>query len=413
MPSITETRNSPNHFNGRAGWKVDMIGNHICEGTYAGSISWLCNTASGASSHFVVAKDGRICQLVSLTDGSWCNGTSTSGSNVDYRKSSLSIVKGRATNANYYTFSIEHEGYSGQAMPEAQYQATLWLHRYLISEAKRLYGVTIPIDREHIVGHYQINPITKPNCPGTGFPFDRLINDLRGADTEKANSFVGKHLKCLQNTTMCSNAGYDNPTTGTLNAGSVVYCEKLHNVRGLYMALKDADKRDFLPQAWTNSFNNFEITTYNPTIEVTDVSITNVSNELEVGEEMDLSVIVNPSNATNKTITFSSNDTNIAEVTNTGKITAKGIGTTTIKATANNGKVGLLEIKVYKEEEPTPVDPEPTEPETPVEPGPVIPDPVIPEEPGTPEKEKSIIYKIVSAIVNFIANTLKEVFKKK
>lgn len=411
MPSINERRNSPNHFNGRAGWKVDMICNHICEGTYSGSISWLCNTASGASSHFVVAKDGRICQLVDLTDGSWCNGTSTNGSNLDYRKSTLGIVKSRATNANYYTFSIEHEGYSGQAMPEAQYQATLWLHRYLIAEAKRLYGVTIPIDREHIVGHYQINPITKPNCPGTGFPFDRLINDLKGADTEKANSFVGKHLKCLTNTTLYSTAGYSGATTSTLSAGTVVYCEKLHTTNGTYMALKNADKTAFLePAAWTNSFNNFEITTYNPTIEVTDVSITNVSNELEVGEEMDLSVLINPSNATNKNVTFSSSDTSVAEVTSAGKVTAKGVGNAIITATANNGKAGSLLIKVYKEEEPPVVDPEPSEPEIPVEPGPVIPEEPTPEE---PEKEKSIIYRIVSTIVNFVVDTIKGIFKKK
>jgi len=177
-------KNSPNKYNGRNGWKPDMIVCHITEGSYEGAVSWLCNPDAEASAHFVVAQDGRITQLVPLTDGAWCNGTSTDPSkNTYYGKSSLAAVRERKTNANYYTVSIEHEGIWAKTkgkLTDAQLAATIELIAYIRSEVKRIYGVEIPLDREHIVGHYQINPITKPNCPGALFQFDAIISALKG-----------------------------------------------------------------------------------------------------------------------------------------------------------------------------------------------------------------------------------------
>lgn len=175
---------SPNKYNGRNGWKPDMIVCHITEGSYAGAISWLCNPASKASAHFVVAKDGRITQLVELTDSSWCNGTSTDpNSKVYHGKSTLKKVKARKTNANYYTVTIEHEGIWAQGkgkLTDAQLAATIELMKHIRAEVKRIYGIDIPVDREHIVGHYQVNPVTKPNCPGSAFQWDAVIAALKG-----------------------------------------------------------------------------------------------------------------------------------------------------------------------------------------------------------------------------------------
>jgi subtilisin family serine protease/uncharacterized membrane protein YgcG len=51
-----------------------------------------------------------------------------------------------------------------------------------------------------------------------------------------------------------------------------------------------------------------------------------------------LSAIISPANATNKTVTFSSSDTDVATITNDGKLTFEGAGTTTITVTTNNNK---------------------------------------------------------------------------
>jgi N-acetyl-anhydromuramyl-L-alanine amidase AmpD len=189
--NITQ-RPSPNKYDGRKGWKPDMIVCHITEGSYDGAVSWLCNPQAQASAHFVVAQDGRVAQLVQLTDGAWCNGTSTDvGSSVYYGKSTLAVVRERKTNANYYTVSIEHEGVWAKTkgrLTDAQLAATIELIKYIRSEVKRIYGVEIPIDREHIVGHYQINPITKPNCPGSEFQFDAIIAALKGTGSSAGAS---------------------------------------------------------------------------------------------------------------------------------------------------------------------------------------------------------------------------------
>ena len=53
-----------------------------------------------------------------------------------------------------------------------------------MEEIDRIYGIEIPIDREHMIGHCEINPVTRPHCPGEDFPFDRLIAMARGEDAE-------------------------------------------------------------------------------------------------------------------------------------------------------------------------------------------------------------------------------------
>lgn len=171
---------SPNYMS-RNGWKPDMIVLHVAEGTFKGTVSWCCNPNSGVSCHFVTGKNGEKEQLVDLDKASWCNGTSTKkGDKYDYRRSTNRLVRERKTNANFYTISIENEGYSYKdgkgALTEKQYQTVLKLCKELIKK------YNIPVDREHIVGHYEIAPVEKPNCPGPKFQWDRLMKDLKGEE---------------------------------------------------------------------------------------------------------------------------------------------------------------------------------------------------------------------------------------
>ena len=69
---------------------------------------------------------------------------------------------------------------------------------------------------------------------------------------------------------------------------------------------------------------------------------------LSVGDTAQLTVKVEPDNAADKTVTWSSSNTAFATVDNTGKVSAKAEGKATIMATANDGskKSGSLEITV-------------------------------------------------------------------
>lgn len=180
--NLVKKYSSPNFNKGRNGWKPDIIVDHItgAGGTYMSAIYWFQNPQSNTSSQFILAKDGTVYQMVDLENTAWCNGTSVKGDVRDYRKATSSIVKSRATNANYYTISIEHENDGGGELTDAQLKASIELHKYIIDEVKRIYGITIPADRQHIIGHCEINPINRPNCPGVNFPFTTIINALNG-----------------------------------------------------------------------------------------------------------------------------------------------------------------------------------------------------------------------------------------
>jgi len=170
---------SPNHYNGRGGKSVIAIVDHIMQGTMASTRGWFNNQASQVSSTFGVGKDGSIEQYVDLANAAWANGIAE---NIDTSIPWLVDAVRNNINENNLTVSIEHEGNTGDVMPEAQYQSTLALHRWLIS----LYN--IPVDRKHIIGHYQISGHIKANCPGTGFPWSRLMADLTNGGATVLNT---------------------------------------------------------------------------------------------------------------------------------------------------------------------------------------------------------------------------------
>jgi len=180
--------NTPNKM-ARRGWVPDLIVSHITEGNYEGAISWLSNEVSQASSHYIVAQDGRITQLVDIREAAWINGTSTDPSAGNYYGNSrLQVVRNRKTNANYYSVGIEHEGMHYKTkgkLTEKQLKATIWLHKHIISEIKKIYGTDIIVDREQIVGHCDIDPVRKPFCPGELFQFDEIIDALKKEEEDE------------------------------------------------------------------------------------------------------------------------------------------------------------------------------------------------------------------------------------
>jgi N-acetyl-anhydromuramyl-L-alanine amidase AmpD len=173
---------SPNFTAGRKGKKIIAIVDHVTAGYMPGCLNWLCNPKAQASAHYLVTKDGRIFQLVKDENTAWHAGM--------VNRPCWQLYDG--TNPNYYTIGIEHEGFPNEDLTEAQYQASLSLHRLLVQRYE------IPIDEEHIIGHYRIDSVRKANCPGPKFPWDRLFNDLRKGDEENVVRikilFEGKEL---------------------------------------------------------------------------------------------------------------------------------------------------------------------------------------------------------------------------
>ena len=163
---------TPNFREGRGGRKIIAIVDHITAGLMPGCLSWMQNPKAQASAHYLVTRDGRIYQLVKDEDTAWHAGIVNKPSWPLYDR----------TNPNRYTLGIEHEGLPNEPLAEPQYQATLWLHRQLVNK----HG--IPVDRDHIIGHYRIDSVNKANCPGPKFPWDRLFADLKGGNQKMAKA---------------------------------------------------------------------------------------------------------------------------------------------------------------------------------------------------------------------------------
>ena len=73
------------------------------------------------------------------------------------------------------------------------------------------------------------------------------------------------------------------------------------------------------------------------TVAVTGVSITEGDQTLEIGQTVQLTAVVEPENATNKNVTWSSSDEAVATVSATGLVTAVAEGTATITVTTEDG----------------------------------------------------------------------------
>lgn len=93
--------------------------------------------------------------------------------------------------------------------------------------------------------------------------------------------------------------------------------------------------------------------------EVTSVTLNTYALSLEVGKTGKLSATVLPDSAANKSITWSSSNTDVASVISNGTVTAKKAGTAVITATAVNGKNASCTVTVTGGT----TDPDPGQPE--------------------------------------------------
>ncbi|MBR5075297.1 MAG: Ig domain-containing protein [Bacteroidales bacterium] len=82
-------------------------------------------------------------------------------------------------------------------------------------------------------------------------------------------------------------------------------------------------------------------------VSVTSVTLSKTAEELVIGNTLQLSATVSPSNATDKTVTWSSSNSTVASVSPTGLVTAKAEGSANIIASCG-GKSATCKITVKK-----------------------------------------------------------------
>ncbi|QAT88800.1 putative N-acetylmuramoyl-L-alanine amidase [Corallococcus coralloides] len=150
-----------------------MIIIHTCEGSYGSCWSWLTNSASGVSAHYVVNESGsEISQLVREANRAYHIGA--------YYDCSLNGSKEcwlNGTQSNHFTIGIEHGGYASQSsFPAGQIDASAKLSCDIARDN------AIVKDSYHIVAHGKLQPATRTD-PGPNWPWSTYLS--------KVNSYCG------------------------------------------------------------------------------------------------------------------------------------------------------------------------------------------------------------------------------
>ena len=123
----------------------------------------------------------------------------------------------------------------------------------------------------------------------------------------------------------CADPGYGTPT-GRIPISSAAY-----------VTINNA------AEYWYVSSPKCTLTTNVPT---TGISLNSTSFSLEAGQTKDLTATVTPSNATDKSVTWSSSNTNVAIVSSSGVVLAKAGGTCIITATNSGGQKATATVNV-------------------------------------------------------------------
>lgn len=170
-------KGSPNFWKGRDGKKPVAVVIHVMAGTLPGTDAWFANPKSQVSAHYGVGKNGEIHQYVKEEDSAWHVG-----------RVQDPVWKGYdGTNPNRTTVGIEHEGSDLSKQPDIEIRASALLVRDVCLRNG------IPIDREHVIGHYEIFS-GKPSCPGTDKTvIDRIVSIAKGggqSDVKKIAELV-------------------------------------------------------------------------------------------------------------------------------------------------------------------------------------------------------------------------------
>lgn len=156
---------------------------------------------------------------------------------------------------------------------------------------------------------------------------------------------------------MCGGGGYAGMTKNFLvslgwdtnkiyNVGGYWYYDGKNNVEVKKVTDKgityDFDSVPYIDIDFTKlhklkNSNSNQNSNSNSNILVTDVKLNKTSLSLKVGETYTLIVSVQPSSATDKSVTWTSSNTDVANVSASGKITAQKAGTTTITVSTKDG----------------------------------------------------------------------------
>ena len=155
---------------------VDRVG--FCDHAAAGFMGTLKNPSFwngvGTSVHFAISRTGEVAQLVNIFDTAFAQGRL--GPSVTWSR--FGAMNGG--NPNGYLISTEHEDEAvlNASWTDAMYESDLRVKRWCIEECKSQNLDVLRFGIDSLCGHFMFDGVDRVNCPGSGWPRDRLFADL-------------------------------------------------------------------------------------------------------------------------------------------------------------------------------------------------------------------------------------------
>lgn len=230
-----------NFQKGRSGQPVRAVVLHIAAGPLSAVFSTFNNPQRKASAHFCVGKDGTIEQYVSVNDTAFANGLAWHAERGQWICPHDKIVQPTwqdlvlKTNPNLYTVSIEHEGQPDDLWTDEMYEANARLLLWLAEQFNFTY-----VPHRTLIGHYEIDPLDKSNCPGPHVEYERIALDLATMAAAKKLAWMPINTDAaLYQYAQTKNLGY--PQTDEFDAaiGNAAYVVQVFNGGIVYVKKGD------------------------------------------------------------------------------------------------------------------------------------------------------------------------------
>jgi N-acetyl-anhydromuramyl-L-alanine amidase AmpD len=168
-------KGSPN-WSSRGTCGVEAIVVHVTgPGSMAGMASWFNNPSSQVSAHFGIGKQGEVHQYVELGDAAWHAGI-LNRPNLSNPVIANWVASG--VNPNRCHVGIELL-LGGPAEPLVEYPAMQASLDKILLWLRDVSGV--PLDRVHVIGHYEIDGVNRSTDPRCCVDIDRVLTGLAPA----------------------------------------------------------------------------------------------------------------------------------------------------------------------------------------------------------------------------------------
>lgn len=171
------------------------------------------------------------------------------------------------------------------------------------------------------------------NPDATGLPKEE--NGFIADDTYKTNYTLADTFDEVNGLEV--RATFTDGTDVALSSSQYTYSVKNSNGQVINTAQAFGVDGDYILTVYYKSFAPVQITLNVSPIHVIDVTLNTDLIRLRVGETAQLTASVNPTNATNQAVNWTSSNTSVLTVSATGLVTAKAVGTATVTVSSVDG----------------------------------------------------------------------------